>query len=200
LRLEFILAFDDNETGYHSGVRLPLPLERYHMSRVIKAAPRFPGYFVGSDGTAWSKLTGTMRQLKTPLTTQGYPHCGMVRDGRRKGVLVHRLVCEAFHGPQPSPKHEVRHLNGIRTDGRSENLCWGTRAENMEDAVKHGTATVGERNKNAKLTQKDAEDIRRLYRFGFGSQYTLAEVYGVSRRTIQCIVQNRKYIRERLGK
>src|SRR5262249_12949164 len=38
-----------------------------------------------------------------------------------------------------TPHHEVRHLNGIRTDNRPENLAWGTKSENMQDAVRHGT-------------------------------------------------------------
>lgn len=162
------------------------------MPRVIKPAPGFPGYFVGSDGTVFSERNGTRRQLKTPLMSTGYPHCNFRRSGKSIVVLVHRIVCETFHGPPPSGDHEVRHLNGVRTDCRKENLAWGTRSENVQDAIAHGTAAVGERNGRAKLTQKQADKIRQMYDLGH-SQRALAAIYHVSRRAIQKIVQNRSY-------
>ena len=55
-----------------------------------------------------------------------------------KGYWVHILVCEAFHGPRPSPKHEVRHKNGISSDNRAENLEWGTRSDQRNDDVRNG--------------------------------------------------------------
>lgn len=59
--------------------------------------------------------------------------------GKIKTPSVHTLVCTAFHGPKPSPEHEVRHLNGVHDDNRAENLAWGTRSHNMRDALRHGT-------------------------------------------------------------
>jgi hypothetical protein len=34
---------------------------------------------------------------------------------------------------------QCRHLNGIPTDNRIENLCYGTISENIRDQVRHGT-------------------------------------------------------------
>lgn len=58
--------------------------------------------------------------------------------GRHRVEQVHRLVLEAFVGPCLEGM-EVRHLNGDPTDNRLENLAYGTRAENITDAVHHGT-------------------------------------------------------------
>lgn len=54
-----------------------------------------------------------------------------------KMMSVHRLVCEAFHGPEPeaSERIVVGHLNSDPTDNRPENLKWMTQRENISDPV-----------------------------------------------------------------
>lgn len=41
----------------------------------------------------------------------------------------------AFVGPRPAGCAGARHLNGIQTDNRLENLAWGTAAENSAGSV-----------------------------------------------------------------
>jgi hypothetical protein len=55
--------------------------------------------------------------------------CGRIR-------YVHNLVLTTFIGPRPLDL-ECRHLNGINTDNRIENLRWGTHKENAEDRIRH---------------------------------------------------------------
>lgn len=50
---------------------------------------------------------------------------------RGKNYKVHRLICEAFHGPPPKDKPVVIHINENALDNRPENLKWGTMKENM---------------------------------------------------------------------
>lgn len=45
--------------------------------------------------------------------------------------VVHRIVATAFHGPQPSKKHVVDHIDTNRKNNRPENLRWLTRLENL---------------------------------------------------------------------
>lgn len=79
------------------------------------------------------------RLLKPVIASRtGYPRVSLRRDGRDTVRAVHVLVAEAFIGPRP-PGHEVRHINGVRTDPGAHNLIYGTRSENMRDAVRHGT-------------------------------------------------------------
>lgn len=46
-------------------------------------------------------------------------------------ATVHRIVATAFHGPQPSEKHVVDHIDTNRQNNRPENLRWITRFENI---------------------------------------------------------------------
>ena len=73
--------------------------------------------------------------------TQGHLSVAL---GRGNSRCVHELVLLAFVGAKP-PKHECRHLNGDPADNRLENLAWGTRSENIKDAVAHGTWMTPER-------------------------------------------------------
>ena len=49
----------------------------------------------------------------------------------RGNMKIHRLICEAFHGPPPFPKAVVIHLDEDALNNRPENLKWGTQKENL---------------------------------------------------------------------
>ncbi len=89
-------------------------------------------------GVEWYKpLKG--RELKQHVAVNGYMRCRISVDGKSVDVRIHRLVCETFHGLPTAAAPDVRHLNGIQTDNRADNLCWGTKSENMLDKQRHGT-------------------------------------------------------------
>lgn len=54
-----------------------------------------------------------------------------------KHLWFHILVCTAFHGPRPSPRHQVDHINRDRWDNRPENLRWVTPHENQMNSIQH---------------------------------------------------------------
>jgi hypothetical protein len=74
------------------------------------------------------------RNLRPAVARTGHLYIAIDRRVR----YIHRLVIEAFVGPQP-PGMECCHLNGDASDNRPENLRWGTRSDNMRDKVLHGT-------------------------------------------------------------
>lgn len=78
--------------------------------------------------------------------------------GERTVRNVYRLVLEAFVGPCPKGM-EALHANDDLKDNRLENLSWGTRRRNMEDAKRNGRTPRGARNGNAKLS---AEAVARI--------------------------------------
>lgn len=109
----------------------------------------------------------------------GYPRVGLSYGGRIRAIAVHVLVCEAFHGPRPSPKHQAAHGDGVRTNAAASNLRWATHRENQADRVLHGTNPVGERNPAAKLTDMNIWAIRARHLLG-EQNASLARCFGVS--------------------
>lgn len=117
-----------------------------------KAVPIASGHEVSSDGRIRSidrfidykdgrgrLAKGKEMKLSTDPGSKGYPRTTIRTDARGRVTFgIHQLVCLTFHGPAPTPRHEVRHLNGDQLDNRAENLAWGTRAENMQDVITHG--------------------------------------------------------------
>lgn len=107
---------------------------------------------------------------------------GIIAVGDGKSAIVSRRVCEAVHGPAPSPRHEAAHSCG---DGRCVNprhLRWATHVENMADQLMHGTRNRGERNGAAKLTREDIPKIREMLKTqNYGE---VADAFGVNRGTI----------------
>lgn len=88
----------------------------------------------GGERAGWCRRKG--RILKPGIASNGYPTIVL---GRKIGTrTVHSLVAEAFLGPPP-PGMEVRHKDGCRTNPRLENLEYGTRLDNINDAMAHGT-------------------------------------------------------------
>lgn len=102
---------------------------------------------------------------------------------------VHRLVCLAFVGPQPSPEEfQVQHINGVRTDNRPENLKWGTSQDNSDDMRRHGTVChrFGEEAPNRKLRTEQVMEIRRRRDAG-EKLHTIAADFGVSFQLVSLI-------------
>lgn len=130
----------------------PNPAERAATAWVPegpRTIPMAPGYAVDEDGRVFSVASnwrgyGT-RQLIAALNADGYPSVRLYIGGKRKRISVHRLVADAFLPPRPSLSHEIRHLDGSRTNSRRDNICWGTRAENAADRDRHGRTFRGER-------------------------------------------------------
>lgn len=105
-----------------------------------------------------------MRELAQELNDDGYPCVRVVVNGRRRRVAVNKLVCAAFHGPQPAPGYEVRHLDGNKLNARADNLAWGTRKDNAADRERHGRTSRGERHSAAIRASNQADGTRAFRR------------------------------------
>lgn len=61
----------------------------------------------------------------------GYVQIVLRKNYKQKLFLIHRLVAQHFI-PNPENKKTVNHINGIKTDNRSNNLEWATHKENIK--------------------------------------------------------------------
>ena len=105
--------------------------------------------------------------------------------------MVHSVVLEAFKGPRP-PKNVSRHMDGVRQNNCIENLEWGTSAQNAEDAKRHGTFVLGEKNGYAKLKSEDVRKIRELK--ANGVVYTaLGRMFNIHWITAWCIIKGKTW-------
>lgn len=67
----------------------------------------------------------------------GYLSVILYKGNKGESRPIHVLVATAFLGPGDGL--HVLHCDGSRDNNRLENLRWGTRSDNLRDAVRHGT-------------------------------------------------------------
>lgn len=128
-------------------------------------------------------------------TTSLYDCVRLYKNGVGTKFSVHRLVAEYFLDDWDS-ELEVNHLDGNRYNNVAENLEMCTHRRNMEHAIANDLKNdYGEKSSNAKLTNAQAEEIRRKYYAGGVTQEELASQYRVCRQTISSIVRHKKYFR-----
>lgn len=104
------------------------------------------GYFAMKDGRVFSALPwrGTVyREMRQHPNSHGYMRVRLTIGGKRVARLVHKLMADKYLPPRPSPAHEIRHLDGDRTNNRADNLQWGTRKDNADDRERHGRTSRG---------------------------------------------------------
>lgn len=157
-------------------------------------------YAVGDDGHVYCWSTAKVNakkpqpfRLAEAASSRGYLFVSVVVDGRKQTKPVHTIVCAAFHGPKPSPVHEVRHLDGNRLNNAPANLRWGTRSENEADKRRHGTVAEGERHGNATLTEDAVRIIRAAVPRGLWDTENAAKVFGVTPGHIAAIARGQHW-------
>ena len=189
--------------------------------------PGWAGYRVGDDGSVWTAWhrggkgtgkgghhIGEWRKMKA-LVGKGLIAYRSICLRNNGGVIhrdkVHRLVLLAFVGPPPSGS-ECRHLDRNPANNMLLNLRWGTKKENADDKVLHGTMACGDRSGprtcpdsyphganhcRAKLTQNKAVEIRDIFSAGGVTKRYLARRFKVSDTTIWRVIKRTGYNEER---
>lgn len=122
----------------------------------MKPIPSAPGYEACSRGSIWRRS----RRLSGVDNGHGYLRVKLSVNNQQRDEYVHRLVCEAYHGPCP-PGKQCRHKDGNRANNKPSNLAWSSKAQNEADKFDHGTNPAGERHGRAKLTDDLVIEARR---------------------------------------
>lgn len=158
-----------------------------------------PGYEITPDGRVYSTRYNWRgygrRELAQELNDHGYPSVRLTIDGKRKRYTVHSLVARHHLPARPSAAHEVRHLDGNKTNPHASNLAWGTRKENADDRERHGRTSRGARHSHSirlgrsdALTDAERQAILRL-RYKGETQRAIADRLGRSLSAVRSAIR-----------
>lgn len=163
---------------------------KYQISSLgrVRSLDRYVNSKNGSKALRRGKLISPHTAAKT-----GYLSFTLRKPGVKKTESVHRLVCEAFHGPAPFKGAQVAHNDGSRTNNAASNLRWTDAKGNAEDRNGHGTAPIGEGAGNHKVKEPEVLAIRAEYTGEFGQLTKLAAQYGITKQQVANIVKRRQW-------
>jgi hypothetical protein len=135
-------------------------------------------YTIVDDCWIWNK----------PLSKSGYGSFSM----NGQGGLAHRASL-ILHGILIPEGHIVRHFcpKKHRNCVNPEHLTTGTHKQNMEDMIRDGSSTFGEKNPAVKLTETQVLEIRRESSNNILTD--LAKKYSVSSSSIWSIVKRKTW-------
>ena len=170
-----------------------------------RSLEEFPNFLFSDTGLV--KKNG--KYLPVSLSgSGGYPRITLSNKFERKRVRIHSIIAELFIGPC-SVGQVVRHLDDDPENNNVNNLAYGTRSDNMFDAVRNGKVPMGDEHwsrvkpeklskgddhytrkeptsRSRKLTQAEVDEIRAT-EYYYGCVNVLAEKFGVRRQAISSV-------------
>lgn len=159
--------------------------------------PDFPGYqasdlgrirtFRSPNGRGAFKESSRIVKQDKAKGKKYYRVCLSI-DGVRRYISVHIIILLAFCGQRPSATHDGCHSDGNHENNTLDNLYWGTKKENANDRILHGTQCRGERVGLSKLSDADVKEIiAKLPTWKKGDGRKFAKKFGVGDSAISAI-------------
>ena len=125
---------------------------------------------------------------------------GVIGVGGKKTALAHRIMWEIHHDEAIPKGMIVMHSCDNPSCCNPNHLKLATRRENMEDMARKGRApwrnVKSSNNPNAKVTEEQRQEIRRIYAADSVSQASLGERYGLSQTAVSKIVRGNRPARK----
>lgn len=153
-------------------------------------------YQISDSGRVFTKrrLDGNRiiygRELSPVLTSDGYLKVTLTKNSESKKFYIHRLVALQFiENKENLP--QVNHKDGNKLNNNVSNLEWCTKGENRNHAVLNNLMQHGQDRPSAKLTEFQVIEIYKLK--GIMRAQDIADRYGVSKNTINCILRGSKW-------
>lgn len=159
------------------------------------------------DGKVYNNRTKRYIGYKT---NSGYIGIGFKDKKKSRKILVHRLMWLIYKNENLKSNIQINHKDCDKTHNTLDNLEEVTNSENVRHAYKNGLIRVntkkriearknqgiiysGEKCSSAKLTNKQALEIRNLYKTADISQREIAKQFNVSRECIKDVVTFRSF-------
>ena len=137
-------------------------------------------YTVSSDGNVYS-LKGIKKMLVGKIATSGYREVVINHLGKKKYLLVHRLVASTFL-PNPNDYRTVNHKDGNKINNNVANLEWCSDSDNLIHARNKGLL-------NTKINNEIAEQIKN----DTGTIREIAKKYGIGKTQVGYIKQGKRW-------
>jgi DNA-binding CsgD family transcriptional regulator len=144
---------------------------------------------LGIEARFWSKVKKAAGCWEWQGATYPHGHGQILSDGGRKGRLIraHRYSYELANGPIPEGMLVLHKCDNARCV-RPDHLELGDHDKNMRDMSLRGRVRRGSQHPCALLTPAQVREIRRLGTEVGLSQSTIADRFGVTRSSVQKII------------
>lgn len=123
------------------------------------------------------------------ISIHGYGYISYQKEAR---MFAHRAAYIAAYGEIPAGL-VVMHKCDVRACINPDHLKTGTHQENSDDAVSKGRMRHGENHTEAKLTEANVLEIRRLWATGQHTQKAIGAMFGVSGVLVGLIVRRKAW-------
>ena len=137
-------------------------------------------YSVTDTGIVYS-LKGNKKELIGKISNSGYREVVINHKGKKKYLLVHRLVAENFIYNEFKAR-TVNHKDGNKLNNSVDNLEWCSDSNNLIHARDNGLLKI-------KIDKKISEQIKNE----IGTIREIAKKYGISRTQVGYIKQGKRW-------